>query len=215
MKIAVCGAPTVGKTRFVDNFIKKWPMYKRNRIDAEKDLLLPTSRDDISKLDKLHDMFVDSAMFYTGKCDVIHDGCLIDSMAHIYMFFAMHKDAKDNVMLKWLALSRTAIQFYDIIFYISFNNKINQENDTTEMEEAEFLYYTSLDNIYRALFNVYCAGQDAAIFPFDSKDGCPPIIEIAGNDDERIKLASLYINDDGTAYGKEESLITDFLSGKA
>lgn len=215
MKIAVCGAPTVGKTRFVDNFIKKWTSYKRNRIDAEKDLLVPESRDDIAKLDKIHDMFVDSATFYTGKCDVIHDGCLIDSMAHIYMFFGLHKDAKDNAMQKWIALARTAIQFYDIIFYISFNNKINQENDMTEMTEAEFLYCTGLDNIYRALHNLYWAGEDAAIFPFKSKDGCPPIIEIAGNDDERIKLASLYINDDGSAYGKEESLITDFLSGKA
>lgn len=214
MKIAVCGAPTVGKTRFVESFIDKWNGYKAGRVaDEQKALMVPSSRDDIAALDKLLNFHVDDAMFYEGKADVVHDGCLMDSMAHIFSFFGRHQEAKSDVMQKYTALFRTAIQYYDIIFYISFNNRLNQENDKVIMTSDEFMFLTGLDNIYNAMYQTYMTGEDSGLFPFSTKEGCPPIIELAGTTDERIKLAQLYINEDGSAYGKENSLLTDFFTG--
>lgn len=213
MKIAICGTPTVGKTKFIDKFLENWNSYKLvKRSEDENNLMKPESRYDISKLDKILNYQVDNALFYEGKNDVISDGCLIDAMAHIMMFFAMHPEAKDDVMQKFLALFKTSISYYDIIFYISFNNQINKENNDVSMTEDEYSYLFGLDNIYREIFNLYQTGEESSLFPFNSKEGCPPIIELAGTTDERIKLTSLYINSDGSAYGKEDSLLTGFFS---
>jgi hypothetical protein len=37
----------------------------------------------------------------------------------------------------------------------------------------------------------------------------PPIIEIFGSPEERIKLMELYLDKDGKAFGEEKSLISD------
>lgn len=212
MKIAVCGTPSVGKTRFVENFVKQWPGYKiTNRKPEDSKLYVPESRADLHSLDKIFQEKVDEAMFYEGKADVLHDGCLVDALAHIFMFFLVNDNADRDILKKYEALFNTAISFYDIIFYISFNNKVNQEaNGDQEMTKEEFLFYTGLDNVYGSIIDEYNDGN-VTLFPFDKKEGCPPLIELAGSDSERIKMATLYVNKDGSAYGKEDSLIADFL----
>ena len=44
------------------------------------------------------------------------------------------------------------------------------------------------------------------MFPVEDS---PAFIEIVGNQEERINLASLYINENGNPYGENESLIID------
>jgi hypothetical protein len=40
---------------------------------------------------------------------------------------------------------------------------------------------------------------------------CPAIIEIFGNQEERIKMTELYLTESGKPYGEDQSLISDII----
>lgn len=194
MKIAFCGVPTVGKTDLVDKVCKTWPDYARSG-EKSADLYCEESRFDIGKLDKIMDEFVNDAMFVEGKKNVVHDGCIIDALAHIYMFFGLHPEANPSILVKYHGLLYAAIQYYDVIFYIPYRTKYKK--DLTEITKSEFLYLTKLDEFYSAIFDEWKKGN-SSMFPFTSKLGCPPIIEVFGTTiDEQFDVFRLYVDENG------------------
>ena len=209
MKIAFCGVPGSGKTEVINKLLEQWPMYtKPNEKNVE--LFTKESRFDIAKLDKIHNDFVDEAMWCEGKSNIVHDGCVLDSIAHLYLFFAMHPEADDSIIYKYQGLVNACIRYYDIIFYIPFRTKFKSAEIT---DPEEFVYCSSLDNFYSSIQGLWKEG-DNTLFPFDCTEGSPPLIEIFGTTPEKLALLKFYINTDGGAYGKDETLITpDIISG--
>ena len=49
------------------------------------------------------------------------------------------------------------------------------------------------------------SNHSTVFFPFEHDKGCPAVIEIFGNREERIHLTSLYINDAGEAHADAAS----------
>lgn len=196
MKIAFCGVPTVGKTDLINEVVKIWPSYIKS-VDKDSELYSVESRFDIGKLDKIMDEFVNSAMFVEGKKNIVHDGCIIDALAHIYMFFGMHPEANTEILAKYHGLIYAAIQYYDVIFYIPYRTKFKR--DLEKITKEEFLYLTKLDEFYAAIFDEW-KKTNKSMFPFDSKLGCPPIIEVFGTTlEDQVQILKLYIDENGDA----------------
>ncbi len=196
MKIAFCGVPTVGKTDLINEVVKIWPSYIKS-VDKNGELYSVESRFDIGKLDKIMDEFVNSAMFVEGKKNIVHDGCIIDALAHIYMFFGMHPEANTEILAKYHGLVYAAIQYYDVIFYIPYRTKFKR--DLEKITKEEFLYLTKLDEFYAAIFDEW-KKTNKSMFPFDSKLGCPPIIEVFGTTlEDQVQMLKLYIDENGDA----------------
>ena len=195
MRIAICGVPRVGKTDLARKIAEIWPSYECVLNDDPR--LRLESRFDISKLDGIMDMFVDRAQFADGKKNVIHDGCILDALAHIYMFFGMNEGANDSILAKYHGLMYAAIQYYDAIFYVPYRTKFKRDVD--EITKDEFLYLTKLDEFYGAIFDEWKKGN-SAMFPFKSSMGCPPIIEVFGTTTEdQMHVVELYLDDKGDA----------------
>lgn len=196
MKIAFCGVPTVGKTALIDKFVKMIPSYVKSS-PKDPELYSVASRYDISKLDKIMDEFVNEAMFTEGKSNVVHDGCIIDALAHIYMFFGMNENAKTEILAKYHGLMYAAIQYYDVIFYIPYRTKYKK--DLEKITKDEFLYLMKLDEFYSAIVDEWKKGNQN-MFPFGSSMGCPPIIEVFGTTvDEQMSVLNLYVDENGNA----------------
>lgn len=195
MKIAICGVPTVGKKDVAEALKEKWPSYEVATCDDP--IFCVDSRFDIAKLDNIMDIFVDRAMFCDGKKDVVHDGCVLDALAHIYMFFGMHPEANTSVLAKYHAMLYAAIQYYDIIFYIPYRTKYKQ--DLEKITKDEFMYLVKLDEFYSSIYDEWKKGNNK-MFPFEANLGCPPIIELFGTTmKDKMNVLALYIDDDGNA----------------
>lgn len=219
MKIAFCGVPTVGKTELVQEIVKTWPSFIKS-VDKDPKLYCEESRYDIGKLDKIMDEFVNEAMFVEGKKNIVHDGCILDALAHIYMFFGMHPEGNTDILAKYHGLMYAAIQYYDIIFYVPYRTKYKR--DIEKITKEEFLYLTKLDEFYSAIFDEW-KKTNKSMFPFTAKLGCPPIIEVFGTTlEDQMSIVKLYIDENGdavppqqkTAPGVERAETIDELSEK-
>jgi hypothetical protein len=99
-------------------------------------------------------------------------------------------------------------------FPITKQSPIKFEPSANRSTSAE--YRLAIDNLFKAIIHQYNNGNKV-YFPFNHKDGCPAIIEVFGNREQRIALTKLYIQEDGQQYSEKQSLllptdplITDF-----
>lgn len=94
---------------------------------------------------------------------------------------------------------KEGMRFLDILFYIPYDKNIAIEDDGTRETDRD--YIIEVDNILRQI--EHQSLQPSSVF-FHTDDR-PAIIKITGDKKERIKQASLYINDEGGTYNEEDT----------
>ena len=215
MKIAVCGAQHTGKSTFIKDFIKKWPMYSlpsksyRDFI-KDKNLKLNEEGDEISQ-EIILNALVDQALEYPRADDLylIYDRCPLDNLAYtVWLNFYKEKEVSNKFLEKTKDIVKNSLKFFDIIFFMP----ISSSSPIPALDNKNNLY-RSLDETFRQEINNILQGflisyskNDGRVFPVQDS---PAFIEIIGNQEERIELASLYINEKGKAFEEQESLLID------
>lgn len=190
MKIGLCGVPGSGKTEFVNSFVKQWPIYDS--------VFLNQNLSSMSQ-EAILNALIDLVMVGNGG-NIIWDGCVIDPLCHFITDCAKNEDNPEykstiqNKIQKMFHLTRQALHFYDIIFYIPASTKFNKVK-TSEIEGKQYDIF-ELDCFYKQIYDGYTAGENW-LFPFDEPGGAPAMIDLFGTTDERIQLAKMYIGDDG------------------
>jgi len=208
MKIAVIGTQNIGKSTFIDDFLMKWPMYKRpdkTYRDYVKEENLPTSKEGTEESQKIIlNALIDQSLGYDKSDNVIFDRCAIDNLAYS-SWLNLNGKLSDDFLDTSVTIARESLKMYDIIFFLPLTKYSNipiEENGTRDIDEV---YRQEIDAIFKAFQQSYHKG-DGKVFP---KDDCPPMIEIFGNRQERIMLASLYVSETGGFYGEDSSLVSD------
>jgi GTPase SAR1 family protein len=86
MKIAVIGTQNIGKTTYISDFLKKWPMYKqpdKTYRDEIKDKNLKCNEDGDEESQRIIlDCLVDQAISYSKDEFVILDRSVLDNLAY-------------------------------------------------------------------------------------------------------------------------------------
>jgi predicted ATPase len=206
MKIAVCGTSCTGKTTYIEQFIKKWSMYKtpeKTYRDIIKEKNLAHSTNGTEEAQKLIlDSLIDQAISVSKKDNVILDRCVLDNLVYTSWLYI-----NDKVSGKFLdetkTLVRETLKLYDIIFFIPLTKVAPLQISEKEMRDVSPVYREEIDNIFKSFIGSY-QKSDGKIFP---SEDCPAVIDIFGSPEERIKLTEFYLNEDGTPYGEEQSLI--------
>ena len=217
MRICVSSCAGTGKTTFIKDFLKNWPSYKssgetyRKLIDDKK--LVLNKEGNKTSQSIILDALLDEAMKYKKEDNVIHDRGTLDNLIYTLWLKAKEKGDIDDIFIqKTFQLVKQSMFFYDVIFYIPYDDTTvtveERKNRETDKE-----YNSELDNFFKAVHNMYYE-KSTALFPFNDPSGVPAFIEIFGNRIERIELAKLYIDADGNEYGEKDSLISDFLDLK-
>lgn len=206
MKIAVSGTQNTGKSTFIKDFLNKWKMYET--VDTSyRDLIkkdnLSHSKDGTEESQKkILDYLVDQAIEASKKDFVILDRCVLDNLA-----YSSWLHLNDKVSEKFLdesrILVRETLKLFDVIFFIPLTKFSNIPIEDNSVRETDPEYREEIDIVFKAFQESYHRG-DGRVFP---KGDSPPVIEIFGNREERIKLTELYIREDGKCYGEDESLI--------
>jgi predicted ATPase len=215
MKIAISGTQNVGKTTYVNDFLKNWPNYvtpSKSYRDYIKEKNLSHSKEADETTQKIIlDALIDQAQEYSKDDNVIFDRCVLDNLAYS-SWLNLNGKVSDNFLDQTRIIVREFLSTFDIIFFLPLTTVAPVEIVDDGMRDTDPVFREEIDNIFKVFVQSYHQG-DGRVFPKDGGN-CPAVIEIFGNPIERIKLTELYLNKEGQPYGEESSLISDIYTGK-
>ncbi len=210
MKIAFIGAGAVGKSTLIDQFMEKWPMYKKptktyRDIIQEQGLKLNKEGTKDSQKAILNALVDEAQQAAASEGEyIVFDRCVVDNIVYTLWHYAKQTEGfTKEFIIDSQAIASIAMKYYDIIFYlpvrkeIPVTEKVNRETDETFREE--------IDNIFKAVVASY-EKQTGAFFPLED---CPAVIELEGPPDMRLPQISLYIKENGDAYGEKDGSLID------
>jgi len=213
MKIAVIGTQCIGKTTYVNDFLKKWPMYSKPEksyrdVIKEKNLNKNENGDEESQKVIL-DCLVDQAIESSKKDFVIMDRCVLDNLAYTAWLNADGK-VSDEFFEKTRLIVKETLKFYDILFFLPITKFSNIKIEDDGLRSIDEAYRQEVDALFK-VFQISYNKADGRVFPTEDS---PAMIEIYGNPQERITLTEMYIQPNGTPYGEENSLMSDIVEAK-
>jgi predicted ATPase len=213
MKIAVVGTQCIGKSTYINDFLKKWPMYSTPEktyrdIIKEKNLKYNENGNEESQKIIL-DCLIDQTIQYSKKDFVIFDRCILDNLAYT-AWLNMDGKVSDEFFEQSRLIVKECLKLYDILFFLPLTkfSKINlTENELRSVDPA---YREEVDSLFK-VFQISYNKADGRVFPAED---CPALIEIFGSPEERIALTTMYIQPDGTPFGEEQSFMSDIIQAK-
>lgn len=205
MRIAVTGTQCIGKTTFIDDFIARWPMYKKpsrtyRDIIKEKNLSLNREGNRESQFAVL-DALCEQALSSADEKFCIHDRCVVDNVAYTLWLAAKEKGGvKAEDVTASIIQAQQAMKYYDVIFFLPISQMSPIPIEERENRDIDETYRNEIDAILKT-FNSDYLKKSGKIFPAED---CPAVIEIFGNRRERLDLTALYIKPDGNPFGEED-----------
>ena len=210
MKIAFIGAPNVGKSTLIKNFLEQWPMYKKPEKtyrDIVKEQKLSINKQGTKESQKIIlDALVEEAQQAVATEDkfIVFDRCVIDNIAFTLWHYAKQTPGfTSEFIIDSKTIAALTLKYVDVIFYLSLRPEIPVENK--EQRETDTTFRQEIDNIFEALVDSYEKNLKA-FFP---EEDCPAVIRLDGPPDMRLPQLKLYIKDDGTGYGEQDGSLLD------
>ena len=213
MRIAVVGSQNVGKSTFISDFLNNWPMYKKSgdsyrKLVKKKNLTLNKEGSEESQGIILEALLKETRK-YKKKENIIHDRIALDNLIYTMWLKDRYPDKISDLFVeKTIHKVKRSFDEIDLIMYLPHIEKYSIQMEERENREVDVVYREEIDNIFKAVFQTYL-DHKSWFFDFQSKKGVPAVVEIFGNREERIEMAKLYINPDGSSYSEDESLISD------
>ena len=210
MRIAVSGTANTGKTTFIKDFLKKWDNYstpEKTYRDVLKENKLNHSDNTNKKTQKcILDFLVNQQKEYTKDDNVIYDRCPWDNL--VYSMWAMEQgnsDIDEKFIDECIPIVRSSMKDIDIIFFTPITKASPIKIEDDGVRQADEQYIKSIDSIFKEFYRRY---MHQSFEPFFPQGDVPAIIEVFGTPQERIYMASLYVDIDGDAIeGDMESLL--------
>lgn len=206
MRIAVMGTACMGKSTFVADFLKKWPMYRTNnqKYSNIKDIKLNEQGTEESQM-KVLNFIVDQIISEPKDSNIILDRCVLDNLVYT-TWLGMNGKVSDTFVKKTMDIVRETLVLYDVIFFFPITKYSPVSLVNKEHRSVDPKYREEIDVLFKSIMQKYNE-HSKIMFPFDHELGCPAIIEMFGNPEERIQLASMYIKPDGSAFSDKDSLL--------
>jgi hypothetical protein len=210
MKIAIIGTQNTGKTTYVKDFIKKWPMYKtsdKSYREILKEKNLPHSKNATEETQKVVlDFLIDQVTESSKEDNVILDRSVLDCLAYS-TWLCLNGKVSEKFLDQQRIIIRETLKLYDVIFFVPLTKAAPIDIEDDGFRNTDPIFREEIDNIFKVFQESYHQG-DGRVFP---KEDTPAVIEIFGSPEERIKLTEFYITEDGKAYGEDESLLNEVI----
>jgi len=202
MRIAVSGSQNLGKTTLIKDFIAHWPNYKKPELSYRElaktgDIKINQTGDKASQ-EIILNLLVDNALKYKKTDYVIHDRCVFDNLAYsIWMNAKSVGEITDHFIHKSVQIAKETSKFYDIIFFTPILEDYPVEIVPDELRDIDPVFRSEIDHILKEIYGSYRT-HTGGFFDFDD---CPAVIEIFGNQQERIEMIKLYLDEKGDIPG--------------
>jgi adenylate kinase family enzyme len=210
MKIAIIGTQNTGKSTYVKDFIKKWPMYKTSEKSYRgilKEKNLPHSENATEETQKVILDFLIDQVTETSKDDnVILDRSVLDCLVYS-TWLCLNEKVSEKFLDQQRIIVRETLKLYDVIFFVPLTKAAPIDIEDDGFRNINPIFREEIDNIFKVFQESYHKG-DGRVFP---KEDTPAVIEIFGSPEERIKLTEFYITEEGKAYGEDQSLLNEVI----
>jgi hypothetical protein len=210
MKIATIGTHSTGKTTYIQDFLKKWPMYEtpsNSYRDLIKNENIPHSKNGTEESQKkILNYLIDQTIESCKKDFVIFDRCILDNLAYS-SWLNLNDKVSDRFVDETRIIVRETLSMFDIILFFPLTKVSEVPLEENSLRDTDPVYREEIDNIFKVFQQSYLRG-DGRIFPVNNS---PALIEIFGNREERIKMTELYLQENGKHYGEDQSLISDIV----
>ena len=208
MKILITGTSCVGKTTFINDFLKQWPMYiapKRSyRQEAKKADIKLNREGDIAGQKAIQEILYKQLEDTKNEKYVVYDRGPFDNLVYSIWLNAKKLGNVDDLYIEQaIAKFKKTVSVYDIIFFIPILKDYPVAVVEDEQRDTNPEFRMEVDNLFKGMIETYHKGKNT-FFP---KDDCPAIIEIFGTPEQRIEMVKLYINPKGDIYGEEDNLM--------
>ena len=204
MRVAVTGTACVGKSTFIQHFLKNWEGVYKTPKTSYRDIVIKDNLQHSKHTTKntqqlILDCMIDDSMKYTRDDNIIFDRCAVDNIAYsMHSYDKQSSDIDSEFIDKCIPILRECMKFIDILFYIPFDNSVEITDNGSR--ETDIEYIKEIDNIIQQI-------EQQSLLPesnlFD-KENRPAIISLSGSPLERITQASLYITDTGAPYSEKD-----------
>ena len=197
------GTQCNGKSTLVEQFLKRWPMYKhpkltyRNKVKTGK---LKSSEEgtEVSQKAILNTIIDDTQKaIATGEDFLVFDRCVIDNVAYSLWLNERGK-VSDSFIIDSRLIAIETIKMFDIVFYVPLREEI--EIVPRKGRAIDPVYRQEIDNIFRALVGTY----EKNLGIFFPKEDCPAVITLEGPPDLRIEQIPMYIKPSGKFFDEED-----------
>lgn len=203
MKIAFIGTHCNGKTSLIEEFLQKWPMYKRPEKtyrDLLKEKKVTNNKEGTEESQKaILNALIDEMQeaVATGDKDIVFDRCVIDNIVYS-LWLNENGKVSDQFILDSKFLALQSLKMLDIIFYLPLREEIKiTEKETRDTDSS---YRKEIDNIFNALVQTY-EKNTGAFFPLED---CPAVIRLEGPPDLRCQQIQLYLKETGQVYNESD-----------
>ncbi len=207
MRTSITGPFYQENLKLTNEYVKNWNKFKI----SEKSLEIYNKISTISDKDNLYKLLnecIDDVMSYKKTDYVIFPINVIDILLKFFILKSKDDNFADDLLIqKVIQLTKQALHFYDIIYFVPYLEKYNN----IVLDDEIYVYIKELNNFYLEVQESY-TNMKKWLFDFGSVDGVAALIEIFGNIDEQIQMLKLYQNNDGEPYGSSDSLLQDVIN---
>ena len=189
MRISFTGLTQLYSCSFFDKFTDKWPNYLQSSVNSytPDDITLVTSQQE--QWENLNDI-IDEMQQYRNNDHVYYHGSAIDNAVYSIWANAKGHDYEDEYIQKCLPIVAESMKFIDVVFYVP-----NTKHDDTDVSSD----FDEIQNLYTAVNSKWQKDES----PFFIKDDRPPVIELFGDDEQRVEIISLYMDEQGDSIGAQ------------
>ncbi len=206
MRIAISGAACQGKSTLINDFLGAYTQYSapektyRSLIDSDQHSKNTTPDLQWSILD----FMAEQVTSYRNNDNVVFDRCVLDNIVYSLWCFDKGVEGFDSAFIeKCMPLVKESMKFLDIIFYIPITNVAPVDIVEDGTRETDKEYITETDNLFKAMYQQWLQ-PESKFFPHDDK---PAIIEVFGNQVERMHMVKLYVDEDTGGAVDEEGIL--------
>ena len=207
-RISVSGTACQGKSTLIKDMCARWQQLstpEKTYRDVIKEKGLTINKDGTAENQKIIlDALVDQLMVdYKGK-KVVLDRCPLDNLVYTLWLNAKSPEKMpDEAVSKTIDIVRESMKMLDVVFFIPLTSVHKVPIVGDKLRETDPEYIEEIDNIFKAVIHT----QKLGVGKFFPLDNCPPIIEVFGDRETRIKMLELYIDDNCEFVGCDDSVI--------
>ena len=191
MRIAIIGVPGLGAEKTRDMFHKNWNMYEYVKFPE-----LNESKTDIESTESVEDeviKFAEKTLQKIKEYTKFEDKVLYETIPLEWLMMAIREneagDFSDEGVKKLFEISNESLKYLDCVYMIP-KSKYNAIIDT----EVDQNVINDIGQLYDMIIHSFNYGEKCIFFNLND---CPGFIEIFGDDEQKLQMFKMYLNEEG------------------
>jgi hypothetical protein len=207
MRIIVSGTANVGKSTFIDDFIKRYPTYRKSTFNYREllgDASTHSKHTTVELQSKILNGMINEIVSWDKDDDVIMDRGPLDNIIYTLWCYGKGSEGFDERFVSECMRANAEVsKFIDLLFFVPRlkDAPITIVDDGTR--ESDPVYIDEIDVLFKSVIRELTMNPNDS--PMFYPKQIPGIIEIFGSRVERMELMQMYLDEKGRLLEEADS----------